>query len=79
MLQTLLLTINTKLNPFHQRWVSGFNTGMDIGKLLGSKAERIAIINLINDLAEKDPESTIAEYPLLTKIHETLLEGNYGK
>jgi hypothetical protein len=50
---------------------------MKVGKLLGSEAERRALLGLIDDLTVSNPELTISEYPLLKLIHDKVSSGKY--
>lgn len=77
MIKNLLLTLKTSFNPFHKTWIAGFDAGIKVGKLLGSEAERRALLELIDDLTVSNPELTISEYPLLKMIHDKVSSGKY--
>ena len=78
MKKTLIQTLQAIFNPFQRRWNAGYDAGFRIGKLLGSEAERRALLRLINDYAEAHPDNFTQEYPLVTQIYASVKDAEYG-
>ena len=78
MKKSLTQTLQTIFNPLQRQWDAGYNAGFKIGKVFGSEAERLALLHLINDYSEANPDNFTAEYPLITQIYASVKDAEYA-
>ena len=78
MKKMLTQTLQTLFSPLQRQWNAGYDAGFKVGKLLGSEAERRALLRLINDYAEAHPGNFTEEFKLVTEIYESVRDAEYG-